>query len=220
MVGGAIDATLSWRAPFGRAPTSHLDSRRPGIGAQGREGSPIMTTDDRMAGTPVMGETGRGGGPDGEPGRLVARDDHGCFGCGALNPNGLRLRFFETDAGVAAPFIPGPVHEGYTGMVHGGIVSTLFDEVMAWSLYRLDIWAVTAKMAVAFRQPVRVGEDCRAEGWVERDRGRLIETAARLVRNRDGATLATATGTFVRVPAARAEAWRAQYMADAVPPGE
>ena len=149
-----------------------------------------------------------------EPGRLGARAAHHCFGCGALNPHGLRLRFFATETGVAAPFTPGPVHEGYTGMVHGGIVSTLLDEVMAWSLYRLDIWAVTAKMAVTFRQPVRVGDECRAEGWVERDRGRLIETAARLVRVGDGAILATATGTFARVPAVRAEGWRAQYLAD------
>ncbi|MBA2753721.1 MAG: PaaI family thioesterase [Chloroflexia bacterium] len=179
----------------------------------------MMTSRDLAPGAPGN-RTERGGdGPTGDGAResVVARDDHGCFGCGALNPHGLHLRFRITPEGIEAPFTPLVTHEGYTGMVHGGIVSTLLDEVMAWSLYRLDIWAVTAKMAVSFRRPVRVGEPCLAEGWLARDRGRLIETAARLVRVEDGTVLATATGTFARVPAARAQAWREQYVAPGRP---
>jgi acyl-coenzyme A thioesterase PaaI-like protein len=159
-------------------------------------------------GAGMCGSAGDGIGP----GVLVARDDHGCFGCGALNPHGLRLWFAPTEAGVEAPFTPLAVHEGYAGLVHGGIVSTVLDEVMAWSLYRLDIWAVTVKMGVSFRRPVPVGEACVAEGWIVRDRGRLVETAAALRSVTDGEVLATATGTFARVPVARAEAWRARYL--------
>jgi acyl-coenzyme A thioesterase PaaI-like protein len=146
--------------------------------------------------------------------RVQGRDDHYCFGCGGLNPHGLHLVFYQLDdgEGVWAPWTPEQVHEGYTGMVHGGIISAILDEVMAWSLYQRDIWAVTAKITVAFRKPVEVGVPTRALGRIEADRGRMLELAADLRREADDMLLASATATFVRVPVERAQAWQARYM--------
>lgn len=146
--------------------------------------------------------------------RIVVRDDHHCFGCGRLNPYGLRLRFFRTAAGVLAPFTPEQRHEGYTGVVHGGIVTTVLDEVMAWALYAEGIWAVTGELRVRFRRPVPVGEETEASGRLERDRGRVLDVAGEVRRVHDSALLATATGTFVRVPEDQADAWRERYLAE------
>jgi hypothetical protein len=56
-----------------------------------------------------------------------------CFVCGEANPAGLRQRF-ETDGRVVrARFTPRPEHAGFTGVVHGGILATLLDEIMVWA---------------------------------------------------------------------------------------
>lgn len=139
--------------------------------------------------------------------------DHNCFGCGKLNAYGLQLDFHADErGGVWAEFVPAERFEGYTGMVHGGIISTVLDEVMAWSLYRQQIWAVTAEMSVRYRAPIQVGERTRATGWEIASRGRRIEMAGEIRRGRDGAVLATATALFIRVPEAQAAAWRDRYL--------
>ncbi|MGH2531215.1 MAG: PaaI family thioesterase [Thermomicrobiales bacterium] len=143
---------------------------------------------------------------------IVGRDDHHCFGCGRLNPHGLRLQFFRDERGVWAPFTPDQRHEGYTGIVHGGIISTVLDEVMAWALYAEAIWAVTARISVAFRKPVEVGVPTRAVGWIEADRGRGLDVVSELRRDADGLVLATATASFIRVPREQAAAWQGRYL--------
>lgn len=141
-------------------------------------------------------------------------NDHHCFGCGRLSLHGLQLSFYENEDGngVWAPFTPTDAFEGYEGVVHGGIVCTVLDEVMAWSLYRERTWAVTGQLSTRFRKPVVVGVPTRAVGRVVRDRGRVIEVRGELRREADGLLLAEASGTFFRVPQAQAAAWNDRYL--------
>jgi acyl-coenzyme A thioesterase PaaI-like protein len=143
-----------------------------------------------------------------------ARDDHYCFGCGALNPNGLHLKFFPTpgQSGVWASFTPERIHEGFTGMVHGGIITTLLDEAMGWAVYAQEIWAVTGRLAVEFRAPVEIGVETVVSGQIASDRGRALDVTGELRRRDDDRLLARATATFVRVPEAKASEWRARYL--------
>ncbi len=152
--------------------------------------------------------------------RLNARDDHGCFGCGHDNPHGLRLAFYRAPDGTAvwASFTPRREHEGFEGMAHGGIVTTLLDEAMGWAVFARDIWAVTATIEVKFRKPVEVGIETRVIGRVVADRGRAIDLAAQLRRSPDDTMLAEATATFIRVPETKAQAWRDRYLAGPLPP--
>lgn len=147
---------------------------------------------------------------------LDVRSDHGCFGCGRRNPHGLRLTFVQTAAAeVSADFKPARAHEGFAGVVHGGIVTTLLDEAMAWAAFAADAWVVTARIDVRFRRPVVVGEPVRVIGLVVDARSRLVQTTGRVERIADGALLAEAAGTFIRVPPEQEAAWRAQYLRDA-----
>ena len=152
--------------------------------------------------------------PPGEAPPIAARYDHGCFGCGRLNPHGLHLVFatLSDGSGVAAPFTPRTEHEGFVGVVHGGIVTAALDEAMGWAVFARDVWAVTGRLAVTFRKPVAVGVPTRAIGRVVADRGRLLDVAAELRRATDAALLAEATGTFVRVPERQAQVWRDRYL--------
>lgn len=144
---------------------------------------------------------------------IRALKDHNCFGCGALNPIGLHLQFYALadGAGVWAPWMPTQAYEGYGGMIHGGIISTMMDEILAWSLYARETWAVTARLNTTYRQPVRVGEPVRLIGRIVRDRGRVIELHGEIHREADDALLAEAEATFMRVPADQAERWNQQY---------
>ena len=58
-----------------------------------------------------------------------------CFGCGADNPNGLGLRFFETNEGVEVEYAVHEHHGGAPGVVHGGIQATLLDEALCMTAY-------------------------------------------------------------------------------------
>jgi len=105
--------------------------------------------------------------------------DHSCFGCGERNPIGLKLTFFRQGEAVEASFTPRPEHEGYIGLVHGGIVATLLDEAMSWAVISATgRLMVTARMAIAFRRPVAVGQPLRVRGWVEQQERRLVRARA------------------------------------------
>lgn len=147
----------------------------------------------------------------GQPAALA--NPHHCFGCGELNEHGLHLRFAPdpNGNGVSTLFCPPLRVEGYTGVVHGGIISTVLDEVMAWSLYRQDIWAVTGTLTTRYRQPIRIGEETRATGYLVKDRRRAVEMRGEVRRVADGSVLADATATFIRVTEGQARAWRERY---------
>lgn len=149
---------------------------------------------------------------DHEP--MAGYPDHHCFGCGRRNPIGLKLSFFKdrTTGELWAPWTPGKDYEGFTGMAHGGIITTVLDEVMGWVLYAQGVWAVTGKLDVSFRKPVEIGVPTMATARVTRDRGRTVELTGEIRRERDGLVLASATSVFLRVPEAQARAWQERYV--------
>jgi acyl-coenzyme A thioesterase PaaI-like protein len=48
---------------------------------------------------------------------------------------------------VKASFTPNPEHQGFHDVVHGGIISTILDEAMAWATAHAGVWAVTGENA-------------------------------------------------------------------------
>ena len=132
--------------------------------------------------------------------------DHHCFGCGSLNEHGLQM-VLHVEPGVAWSVLTlEPAFEGWAGIAHGGILSTVLDEVMAWSLLGDGNWGLTARLAVTFRRPVPVARAIRADGCVTRTRRRVVETTGLINDAVSGETLAEATGLYVAAdPARRAE---------------
>ena len=143
----------------------------------------------------------------------LTRPDHGCFGCGALNPCGLHLAFGLHGEGVRARFTPRRQDEGFFGVVHGGILSTMLDEAMAWAAFAEGLWAVTGRLDVRFRKPVEVGIEVVVTGRVVANHGRIVEAQGEIRRASDGALLAEGSGRFVRVPEAQAREWEGRYPA-------
>jgi uncharacterized protein (TIGR00369 family) len=136
---------------------------------------------------------------------------HNCFACGTLNAGGLGLALHIEPGRCWVELALERRFEGWEGVVHGGILCTILDEVMAWSLVAEDNWGVTARMAVDFRRPVMVGVPIRAEGWITQSRRRIVDTAGQIVDASTGARFATATGVYVAASPARKRALQERY---------
>ena len=121
-----------------------------------------------------------------------------CFACGPKNPIGLKLKI-EGDANrVSTTFLPTTEHEGWEGIVHGGIVATLLDEVIAWVCVKNGISAVTARLDLRFRTPAKVGEEISAHAEIIETKGRTTRCRAEL-RSNEGRVVAEAQALLLRV---------------------
>ncbi len=143
--------------------------------------------------------------------QLAVREDHWCFGCGRQNPIGLKMTFFEDGEQVWAPWSPLREHQGYEGIVHGGLITTVLDEVMGWAIYVRKLWAVTGTINVRFRKPVRIGDDLVARAWVEAVSGRKVDVRATLCRTGSDEVLAEGSAIFIRVSEEQAAEWQGRY---------
>jgi acyl-coenzyme A thioesterase PaaI-like protein len=54
-----------------------------------------------------------------------------CFGCGPVHSSGFRLRFVEDGDEVVTRFLPDDRYQGPPGLMHGGLVFTIADELAA-----------------------------------------------------------------------------------------
>jgi len=124
--------------------------------------------------------------------------DGWCFACGDANPTGLHLHFKQTEEGYETLFETPPEHTGYAGIVHGGLIATVLDEVAARYTWVLGEPAVTARMELRYRQPVKVGEKLKIRCRLTGSKGRLTfaETTA---HNEQGELVAEAKVTLSRL---------------------
>ncbi len=129
----------------------------------------------------------------------VPPDYDKCFGCGKSNPIGLKLKFRNENGVARCEFTPEPEHQGWPGVVHGGILSTILDEAMGWAALFNGKKTVTGKLEVRFRRPARIGEPLLVEGKIIRGGERFLMVKAE-ARDRDGNTVAEGTGTMFVIP--------------------
>lgn len=137
-------------------------------------------------------------------------EPHNCFACGELNEHGLQLKLHLGERRSWTEFVLDERFEGWQGVTHGGILATILDEVMAWALVAEDNWGVTARMTIDFKRPVAVGTSVRAEGWIVRNRRRLVDTAGQIVDS-NGTQLASAEAVYVAANEERKRELMARY---------
>jgi len=122
-----------------------------------------------------------------------------CFVCGKNNPGGLQLSFDldKERQTLQTTFIGGPTFQGWDGIVHGGMISTLLDEVMAKLVYELGYQAITVTLEVRFKNPAPILEPLRVHGEITEVGKRLIKARGRVVKE-DGTILAEGKSTLIR----------------------
>ena len=96
-----------------------------------------------------------------------------------------------------ADFMPAPHHQGWPGMVHGGIISALLYEVMENWTYLNGIVTMMRSMDTRLRTPAKIGRPIRATSWLVSREGREIHVTARL--ESDGKTVAEGSARLVEL---------------------
>jgi uncharacterized protein (TIGR00369 family) len=126
-----------------------------------------------------------------------------CFVCGRENPRGLRMAFYDNGRDeVYADYTVPAVYQGYPGIVHGGVVAAMLDEVVGRVAFIHDHhhFMMSVKLEVKYRHPVPTETPLHLIGRVVRLRGRLGQAVGE-VRLPDGTVAAEAAMTLADVPA-------------------
>ena len=127
-----------------------------------------------------------------------------CFGCSQDHPTGLRLRFAREGQWVTTSFVPGDAHQGPPGIMHGGLVTTLADEVAAWAIVGvLGKFGFTAALSAKLMRPVRVGAEVIGRSRVVKDAKRIV--TVEVVLSQGGDDVYSGEFTFVLVDRTGAE---------------
>jgi acyl-coenzyme A thioesterase PaaI-like protein len=127
---------------------------------------------------------------------IADQDKYGlCFACGQKNPIGLKLSFHFEEGKAKAEFIPGPHHQSWNGVFHGGLLALCLDEAFGYVLYFQGIKGMTAKMEMRIRKTVRTGQKILLTGEVKKKTRKLIEAYAQ-AEFEDGTVAAEARATM------------------------
>ncbi len=125
-----------------------------------------------------------------------------CFVCGRENPYGLKLNFYEPSPGEVVVDITIPEnYQGYPGVVHGGIVAAMLDEVAGRTHMGGDPprFMFTARLDIRYRKNVPIGQPLKIVGHAGKSRERTAAATAQ-VFGPDGELLAEAEALMVNVP--------------------
>jgi uncharacterized protein (TIGR00369 family) len=125
-------------------------------------------------------------------------DDGYCFVCGPKNPVGLKLDFQFDGKTISTEFVPLREHQGYMNIVHGGIISTLLDEVMVKLAIEMGMPAVTAQMDIRLKKALNTGVKITVSAEITKDSKKIIEAYAKAVTD-DGVIVADAKGKLMKI---------------------
>ncbi len=125
------------------------------------------------------------------------KDDGLCFGCGQENPIGLRLTFQWDGKTARADFTPAKQYQGWSNIIHGGIIAALLDEAMGHAaLYSGISDFLTARLQVNFKRPAVAGEPLVITASVVKMEGRSVRLEA-AVSLPDGTLVAEGRATQI-----------------------
>ena len=125
-----------------------------------------------------------------------------CFVCGVENPFGLHLTFYEEEPGrVTAKILVPAQFQGYPGVVHGGIIAAMLDEVSGRAMLHGDPprWMVTAKLDIRYRKPVPTEKLIFLEGQAKEDNGKVVVVTGKIF-DAERNVLAESEAVMVNLP--------------------
>ena len=123
--------------------------------------------------------------------------DQTCFGCGARNPHGLHMEFSTDGQRVYAFMHVPPTMTGWDRTVHGGVLSTILDEIMGWGvIYLLKKIGMTQTMTVEFIKAVNADERLTIVGGLQEKQSERSGLMTGSIFNAEDTLCVTATGQF------------------------
>ncbi|MEM7332600.1 MAG: PaaI family thioesterase [Chloroflexota bacterium] len=125
-----------------------------------------------------------------------------CFVCGRDNPRGLYMSFYDNGKDeVLSEYTVDEIYQGYPGIVHGGIVTSMLDEVVARVSMIADPhhFMMSVTLQVKFRHSVPTETPLRILGKIVRLRGRLGKAVGQIILP-NGTVAAESEMTLANVP--------------------
>jgi acyl-coenzyme A thioesterase PaaI-like protein len=127
-------------------------------------------------------------------------EGYNCFACGTANPIGLNLQFYVSGKHMCSDVTLRKDYEGWENMAHGGIVSTLLDEVMSWAvIYFKRIFFVTRSMKIKYLKPVPLETPFTVKASVLDEKRSRISHVRGLIHDQQDNTLVRGDATFARL---------------------
>ncbi|CAH1544210.1 PaaI family thioesterase [Vibrio rotiferianus] len=122
---------------------------------------------------------------------------HYCAVCSKGNPYSLGVEYQTQDkSSVVASFIVNEHHQGYSGLLHGGIATCLVDGAMTHCLLANGVKALTAQLEMRFHAPIEVSEELRVTASIVKETRGIFHLVACLEVGDE--TRVSATAKFVR----------------------
>lgn len=126
-------------------------------------------------------------------------DDQYCLACGKNNPDGLKADFLIQDGRITTECVFPKKFQGYAGVVHGGMIGLMLDEVMVnlpWKLYNTPV--VSAELNIRLKKPVKVGEKVFFSAEIEKEQKNIIYTKGE-AKLSDGSVVAAASAKCIKI---------------------
>ncbi len=124
-------------------------------------------------------------------------DDRYCFACGTLNPIGLHMEVFYLEDKAVSRFTLKREFQGWRNIVHGGVVATILDEIMAHAVMHYVGKAVTTSLQITYRVPLHVGQEVRTVGYVVERKSRAAVARGEVRAVDNGKVIATGESRFI-----------------------
>jgi acyl-coenzyme A thioesterase PaaI-like protein len=104
-------------------------------------------------------------------------DDRYCFACGTLNPIGLHMEVSYLEDKAVSRFSLKREFQGWSNIVHGGVVATILDEIMAHAVMQ--------------------DKEVRAVGYVAERKSRAAVAKGEVREVENGKLIATGESRFI-----------------------
>ncbi len=125
--------------------------------------------------------------------------DNYCFVCGKDNPQGFKIevRYREAELTAETELSIPREYQGWAEVIHGGILSTLLDELMAHAVWRFAGACLTMSMEVRFHKPLKPGEPILVRGVLHTPNGSRRHAEGEIIRLADGQRIASSKSRFL-----------------------
>jgi uncharacterized protein (TIGR00369 family) len=122
-----------------------------------------------------------------------------CFVCGENNKRGLHLKSFLKGGKVIIRFSPDETLLGYCHIIHGGIATTLLDEVMTWAaIAHAGNAYVSVEISCRFKIPITKDTKLIIQGWFVEEKRKIVFTEGKIVaEENEDRCFVSATGKYM-----------------------
>jgi uncharacterized protein (TIGR00369 family) len=87
--------------------------------------------------------------------------------------------------------------QGWSNIVHGGVVATILDEIMAHAVMHYVGKGVTTSLQITYRAPLHVDKEVRAVGYVAERKSRAAVAKGEVRAVDNGKLIATGESRFI-----------------------